>query len=234
MIMDVKKLLLGMGDTSKQELQCWSLPCPGSNREQAGTLCSPTATPTPTPTALTTPSIESARQRDRRADLSGVRGGAEQRQRRAGQPAQQGQDRHESGGVADQPCHEVQRRPGISGRLLAGAATNVRCAVHGDRHLRRHRPRRPGPRSEYTSEAYKTACRRLGVPQSMGRVGSALDNAAAEAFNSTIKVEYIHRHRFATCAEARIKISTWIVDFHNLRRRTAPATACHPSTTNAI
>ena len=73
--------------------------------------------------------------------------------------------------------------------------------------------------SEYTSEAYETACRKLGVLQSMGRVGSALDNAAAEAFNSTIKVEYIHRHRFATHAEARIRISTWIVDFYNLRRR---------------
>lgn len=73
--------------------------------------------------------------------------------------------------------------------------------------------------SEYTSEAYETACRRLGVLQSMGRVGSALDNAAAEAFNSTIKVEYIHRHRFRTRTEARLKISTWIVDFYNLRRR---------------
>lgn len=73
--------------------------------------------------------------------------------------------------------------------------------------------------SEYTSEAYETACRKLGVLQSMGRVGSALDNAAAESFNSTVKVEYIHRHRFATRAEARLKISTWIVDFYNLRRR---------------
>ncbi|MEU4539977.1 integrase core domain-containing protein [Streptosporangium sp. NPDC023825] len=51
---------------------------------------------------------------------------------------------------------------------------------------------------------------------SWARVGSALDNAAAEAFTSTIKVEYIHRHRFATRHEARLKISTWIVDFHNL------------------
>lgn len=73
--------------------------------------------------------------------------------------------------------------------------------------------------SEYTSETYESACRRLGVLQSMGRVGSALDNAAAESFNSTIKVEYIHRQRFATRAEARLKISTWIVDFYNLRRR---------------
>lgn len=73
--------------------------------------------------------------------------------------------------------------------------------------------------SEYTAEAYEQACRRLGVRQSMGRVGSALDNAAAEAFNSTIKVEYIHRHRFRTRAEARLKIATWIVDFYNSRRR---------------
>jgi putative transposase len=72
---------------------------------------------------------------------------------------------------------------------------------------------------EYTAEAYEAACRRLGVHQSMGRVGSALDNAAAEAFNSTIKVEYIHRQRFRTRAEARLKISTWIVDFYNTRRR---------------
>src|SRR4051812_7190121 len=66
----------------------------------------------------------------------------------------------------------------------------------------------------------------------MGRVGSALDNAAAEAFNSTIKVEYIHRHRFTTRTAARLKISTWIVDFYNLRRRHSTWTACHPSTTN--
>ncbi|WP_369198933.1 hypothetical protein [Streptomyces djakartensis] len=38
--------------------------------------------------------------------------------------------------------------------------------------------------------------------QSMGRVGSCFDNAAAEAFNSLIKVEYVGRHRCATRAEA--------------------------------
>lgn len=73
--------------------------------------------------------------------------------------------------------------------------------------------------SEYTGEIFQIACDSLGVLQSMGRVGCALDNAAAEAFNSTIKVEYIHRHRFRTRAEARLKIATWIVDFYNTRRR---------------
>ncbi|MCX4537660.1 IS3 family transposase [Streptomyces sp. NBC_01669] len=82
--------------------------------------------------------------------------------------------------------------------------------------------------SEYTSEAYNNLCDRLGVVQSMGRVGSALDNAAAESFNSLIKVEYIHRHQFATRAEARLKIATWITDFYNPRRRHSGAAGLPP------
>lgn len=73
--------------------------------------------------------------------------------------------------------------------------------------------------SEYTAAATGAACQALGIVQSMGRVGSALDNAAAESFNSTLKVEFVHRHRFATRAEARIKIATWIADFYNTTRR---------------
>ncbi len=34
--------------------------------------------------------------------------------------------------------------------------------------------------SEYTAELFQGACQRLGVTQSMGGVGSALDNAACE------------------------------------------------------
>jgi putative transposase len=73
--------------------------------------------------------------------------------------------------------------------------------------------------SEYTAAKTAAACRTLGIVQSMGRVGCALDNAAAEAFNSTLKVEFAHRQAFTTPAEARIKISTWIADFYNTTRR---------------
>lgn len=73
--------------------------------------------------------------------------------------------------------------------------------------------------SEYTAARTAAACRALGVVQSMGRVGCALDNAAAEAFNSTLKVEFVHRHRFTTRAEARIRVATWIADFYNTSRR---------------
>lgn len=72
--------------------------------------------------------------------------------------------------------------------------------------------------SEYTSGRFARACRRLGVVQSMGRVGSCFDNAVSEAFNSVLKVEYVHRHIFRTRTEARIKIATWITDFYNARR----------------
>jgi transposase InsO family protein len=82
--------------------------------------------------------------------------------------------------------------------------------------------------SEYTSEAYNTLCDHLGVVQSMGRVGSALDNAAAESFNSLVKVEYIYRRRFATRTEARLKIATWITGFYNSRRRHSAADGLPP------
>lgn len=72
--------------------------------------------------------------------------------------------------------------------------------------------------SEYASRRFRRACRRLGVFQSMGRVGSCFDNAVSEAFNSVLKVEYVHRHTFATRAAARIRIATWITDFYNTRR----------------
>ena len=39
---------------------------------------------------------------------------------------------------------------------------------------------------EYVGGLFTRACSALGVTQSMGRVGSALDNAAAESFNSTL------------------------------------------------
>jgi transposase InsO family protein len=51
----------------------------------------------------------------------------------------------------------------------------------------------------------------------MGRVGSCFD-AVSEAFNSVLKVEYVHRRAFATRTEARLKIATWITGFYNTRR----------------
>ena len=51
---------------------------------------------------------------------------------------------------------------------------------------------------EYTGELFAQACRDAGVTQSMGRSGSALDNAAAESFNSTLEWELLRNTTFTT------------------------------------
>jgi transposase InsO family protein len=52
---------------------------------------------------------------------------------------------------------------------------------------------------EYTGRVFAHACRSAGVTQSMGRTGSALDNAVAgEAFNSTLEWELLRQRQFTT------------------------------------
>jgi hypothetical protein len=76
-----------------------------------------------------------------------------------------------------------------------------------------------GTKAGVTTPCPTPPCRRLEVVvQSTGRLGSALSNAVAEAFNSTVKVEYVHRRRFRTRGAARLKVTTRIVDFYNGRR----------------
>ena len=43
--------------------------------------------------------------------------------------------------------------------------------------------------SEYTARRFRQACGRLGIRQSMGRPGSALDNAVIESWHSTVEFE---------------------------------------------
>ena len=73
--------------------------------------------------------------------------------------------------------------------------------------------------SEYSSTLFGAACRSLGVTQSMGRVGSALDNAAAESFFSTLEHELLSRRQFHSRDEARHVVAGWIDRFYNRIRR---------------
>ena len=75
--------------------------------------------------------------------------------------------------------------------------------------------------SEYTSGLFGGACRSLGVVQSMGRVGSALDNAVIESWHSTLEFELRRLERFATKAEARAKVAAWIEEYNHDRRHSA-------------
>ena len=53
----------------------------------------------------------------------------------------------------------------------------------------------------------------------MSRRGNCYDNARAESFFSTLKLEHTYRHRFADHAEARRQTFAWIEGFYNTRRR---------------
>src|SRR6202011_1109996 len=77
--------------------------------------------------------------------------------------------------------------------------------------------------STYTARHFTGLCERLGVRQSMGRVGSCFDNAVAEAFFSTLEHEVLSRHHFITRAQGRAVVVSWCLDFYNTRRRHSSA-----------
>ena len=75
--------------------------------------------------------------------------------------------------------------------------------------------------SEYTAGLVRQACRRLSISQSMGRPGSALDNAVIESWHSTLEFELRAVEHFTTRAAARARVSAWIEDYNTRRRHSA-------------
>lgn len=61
--------------------------------------------------------------------------------------------------------------------------------------------------------------RHKGVRQSMSRKGNCWDNAVAESFFKTLKVECVYRHRFETRAQAEITVFEYIETWYNTQRR---------------
>jgi putative transposase len=76
--------------------------------------------------------------------------------------------------------------------------------------------------SEYVGDLFAQACDALGITQSMGRVGSALDKAAAESFNSTLEHELLSRYRFETRDQARREVARFIDAYNHRRRHRSP------------
>jgi putative transposase len=73
--------------------------------------------------------------------------------------------------------------------------------------------------STYTANSFTRLCRRLGIRQSMGRVGSCFDNAAAEAFFSSLEWEVLSRHEFKNTGHAQAVVLDWCYGFYNHDRR---------------
>jgi len=75
--------------------------------------------------------------------------------------------------------------------------------------------------SEYTAALVRQACARLGIRQSMGRPGSALDNAVIESWHSTLEFELRSVGQFQTRAAARARVAAWIEEYNTTRRHSA-------------
>ena len=73
--------------------------------------------------------------------------------------------------------------------------------------------------SQFTSLAFGRTLKESGLVASMGSRGDAFDNAACESVISTLKVEWIKRHRYTSRDQARLSIFQYIETFYNPRRR---------------
>lgn len=71
---------------------------------------------------------------------------------------------------------------------------------------------------QYASLSFGERLKEVGITPSMGRTGSALDNALAESFVSTLKAELASRLKFPTRQAARTAIFDYLEAFYNTRR----------------
>jgi transposase InsO family protein len=73
--------------------------------------------------------------------------------------------------------------------------------------------------AQYVSKQFAELCDTLGVTRSRGAVGTSADNAAAEAFNSSLKRETLQgAKRWPGARAARLAVFRW-VNRYNTRRR---------------
>ena len=72
---------------------------------------------------------------------------------------------------------------------------------------------------QYTSLSFGKKLKDERIVPSMGRVGTAYDNALAESFVATLKTELLYRNAWPTRQAAKTAIFEYIECFYNSRRR---------------
>lgn len=72
--------------------------------------------------------------------------------------------------------------------------------------------------TQYTSQEFADHTKKLGITRSVGRTGICYDNAWAESFNATLKVERVHRTVYPTRQHAMKDIARYIELRYNQKR----------------
>lgn len=72
--------------------------------------------------------------------------------------------------------------------------------------------------SQYAGNEFKAVLAENEFVGSMSRKGDCWDNAVAESFFHTLKVELVHRNKFKTRDEAKRKVFEYVETYYNRRR----------------
>ena len=72
--------------------------------------------------------------------------------------------------------------------------------------------------SQYASGDYQALLKKYEITPSMSRKGDCWDNAVAESFLHTLKVELVHRYRFKMRDEAKQIIFEYVEAYYNRKR----------------
>jgi putative transposase len=70
--------------------------------------------------------------------------------------------------------------------------------------------------SQYASDEFQRRPPCYGMTPSMSRKSNCYDNAVAESFFDTVKVEFFHRYRFAAREGAKLLLVDFIEEFYNI------------------
>ena len=107
----------------------------------------------------------------------------------------------------------------VSNRATAALVTDALEMAERNGHLEANAIFHSDRGCQYTSGPFGRVCRRLTIRQSMGRTGVCWDNAQAETFFASLKVECVYRTALPTLEHARRCLGRYIEVFYNRRRR---------------